>query len=54
MQILNFKQSFILVVLFIDVPLLFVPLQMSEERLGRVLKETQQQQEREIAKMQSM
>lgn len=52
-QILNFKQSFILVVLFINVPLLFVPPQMSEERLGRVLKETQQQQDREIAKMQN-
>lgn len=46
-------QTIIYVGLFINMSLPFLPTQVSEERLGLVLKETQQQQEREIAKMQS-
>lgn len=38
----------------IEFPVMFLPLQISEERLGHVLKETQQQYELEISKMQGV
>lgn len=38
----------------VEFPVIFLPLQISEERLGHVLKETQQQYELEISKMQGM
>lgn len=38
----------------VEFPVIFLSLQISEERLGHVLKETQQQYELEISKMQGM